>query len=383
MKRGVECSDNLFILELLPNELIKVIFLWCPCREMLFVSRRIRTLLVGLEVKWYDVLLMPWIDPYHDPSDDTEPLDPRRRVASSIHYQMLDCAGPAVSRSLANEVALFFDSVWRAKDPHGRLALELYLCGTWTPSDEPRPLACHNYHRRDLRVTCVVPLGRDAISYAVVLFNGHGFNRLRSDRGYDGARPSLRTMSTLAQKGALRKDYGNPHPNHWENEIKAHIIRSYNGAWHGIGPLHASCFQYENDHVKDRLRPYRTNWLLYDESLHLVGTAFVLYEYVNEPVVIPDKKKHLVLMNCVDKNLQCVATSQTYLTEFMLCKYLLETNYDVVVDIMFMLLIQKYEPYIKFDVTPNPFLLEYALKKQRAWVDDLLVYQRSNKGSIS
>lgn len=365
MKRSMESVESEFILDALPDELIKVIFLSGPCREWLFVSRKFHTLLAVLEVNWYDLIIRPWVNPVHGIYQDSVPCmwNHRCQMANTVHDTWVGGAIHTLSPALRNGVALFFDSIWRAGGS-GISNLIRYLGEKPTDTTIPISLAYKNYHRRDMYISCEKG---DTTKCGLLLFNGPQFYQLYSGSNNRSVLPCLCTTHELAH----RLWYIPRGDDFWEHHIKPYIINYYNKLIEVYRPLCApGFFQFECDHVKGQLRPYRTNWLIYDESLYLIGAAYVLYEYETEPIAT-DKKKHLVLMNCVTCAPFEVERNRNYVTELMLWKYLLETNYDVAVDSMFLLLLEEWMPYVKIDVVPEPLLLESALEAQRAYVADL------------
>jgi len=133
--------------------------------------------------------------------------------------------------------------------------------------------------------------------------------------------------------------------------------------------------EYEIDFViKNNLSVFRTEWLIYDLELKLTGSVDILYEYINDPIKLnndPFKKKHLYLCdwkrskeikksniyqsgiveatkNCYDCNFV------QYSLQLSIYKYILEKNYNVIIDKMFLIVLHPNQKhYIKEEVVWN------------------------------
>jgi len=138
---------------------------------------------------------------------------------------------------------------------------------------------------------------------------------------------------------------------------------------------------YETKHVIGAgLRPYRAEWMVWDAEMMLCGSIDIVYEYVDAqgrplmqaPGAPSDGKKHLVIgdykrskeiikynsyQSMNDKTLACHAGDCNYVHyTIQLCgyKYMLEKNYGVVVDGMFLIVLHPDQrDYIRIEVSPQ------------------------------
>jgi hypothetical protein len=131
---------------------------------------------------------------------------------------------------------------------------------------------------------------------------------------------------------------------------------------------------YELQHVTGRLRPFRTEWMVWDQELMLCGSIDIVYEYedVRKRGISPrDGKRHLVIGDYKrSKGIKMYNEWQSMNSETMaftagdcnyihytiqLCgyKYILEKNYGVVVDEMFLIVLHPNQTsYIKVVIRP-------------------------------
>jgi hypothetical protein len=139
----------------------------------------------------------------------------------------------------------------------------------------------------------------------------------------------------------------------------------------------AHYLKFERDHVEGKLRPYRTEWMLWDEELMWCGSADIIFEHIAGPWVERDArgKKHLIVgdykrcehvdeYNAWQSGLEGTGAEfagncsyvryaiQTYGGY----KYMLEKSYDVVVDEVWLIVLHPdQKTYIRIVVYPSPW----------------------------
>lgn len=162
---------------------------------------------------------------------------------------------------------------------------------------------------------------------------------------------------------------------------------------------------YERLYVKDLLVPYRTEWLVYNERLQLSGAIDMLYAYVEGcgRSSLPDEngKIHLVLADWKrskrirfksfprngEPQYGCVpATSQVencnyrkYSIQLQLYKYMLEAEYDVIIDEMWIVVLHPNNPQW-LPVKPEPTLIQGIVEHRLALVDAQRLLRESSGG---
>jgi hypothetical protein len=188
--------------------------------------------------------------------------------------------------------------------------------------------------------------------------------------------PVFDADEAISKMKANVKKWNNPEQNKYfgmsDEEIKNLWIKNNGEASHLGTDMHANleCYcinlpyesesrefelfkQFEVAHVKDKLRPYRAEWTLYNEFLQMCGSGDIFYEYIVEPKREPgDKRKHLVLMdwkrskeikkdNVYESGLiPCLAHAPNcnyihFSIQLPLYKIMAEAEYNVVIDSMF------------------------------------------------
>lgn len=139
----------------------------------------------------------------------------------------------------------------------------------------------------------------------------------------------------------------------------------------------AHYLKFERDHVEGKLRPYRAEWMLWDEELMWCGSADIIFEHIAGPYVERDSngKKHLIVgdykrcehvdeYNSWQSGLEGTGAEfagncsyvryaiQTYGGY----KYMLEKSYDVVVDEVWLIVLHPdQKTYIRIVVYPSPY----------------------------
>jgi hypothetical protein len=132
--------------------------------------------------------------------------------------------------------------------------------------------------------------------------------------------------------------------------------------------------RFEREHVVGKLRPYRAEWMVWDAELMLCGSIDIVYEYEDPGKRALDArgKRHLVIgdykrskeiklyneyQSMNEKTLAQYAGDCNYVHyTIQLCgyKYILEKNYDVVVDEMFLIVLHPDQRnYIKVAIAPE------------------------------
>lgn len=162
----------------------------------------------------------------------------------------------------------------------------------------------------------------------------------------------------------------------------------YNGLEHDTTSKEYQLFlAFERACVIGKLKPFRTEWIMYDEMLHLCGSADIIFEYLNDmaleyydPILNPTpRKKHLVMgdykrskainyapfmshdadadeakewYGCVP----CTAMLSNcnfvyYACQMCYYKEYLEANYEVIIDEMFLIILHPQQlTYLKIDI---------------------------------
>lgn len=149
----------------------------------------------------------------------------------------------------------------------------------------------------------------------------------------------------------------------------------------GTTPEFALFLDYEKDHVTGKLIPYRSEWTIYCEYLAMCGSVDMLYERVGDQLHVNDtplygvsplgKKKHLEMAdwkrckNVVDYNtwaddnsgiVPCTfhcpnANFFHYVIQLCIYKYILERDYDVIIDRMYLVILHpNQKKYIKREI---------------------------------
>jgi hypothetical protein len=129
--------------------------------------------------------------------------------------------------------------------------------------------------------------------------------------------------------------------------------------------------EFERAHVHGKLLPYRTEWGVYNEGLRMCGQVDIIYRYAGEAGSGRDArgKLHLVMMdwkrskelkmyNDYGQSGSVPATEEAgdcnyvhYTIQLCLYKYMLEAEYDVVIDAMFLVVLHpSQEHYILEEV---------------------------------
>ena len=157
------------------------------------------------------------------------------------------------------------------------------------------------------------------------------------------------------------------------------LERRYLGRAHDKGTKELSHYEeFERRHVTGKLRPYRTEWMVWDQELMWCGSIDIVFEYVpGHPLHLPDKdgKKHLIVgdykrcehvdeFNSFQSGLpgtlahhagNCSYIRYTIQT-YGGYKYKLEKHYDVVVDEVWLIVLHPdQKTYIKIDVCPPKY----------------------------
>lgn len=143
--------------------------------------------------------------------------------------------------------------------------------------------------------------------------------------------------------------------------------------------------EYEREHVEGKLLPYRSEWVIYDRELFLTGSVDMLYEYEGERGTHPSPlaPKHLVLADWKrSKELKrgnpyergCTTATaalpdcnlEHYRIQLSLYKYMLELNYNVVIDAMWIVVLHPDQVhYIREVVEWNDRLMQDILQYRR------------------
>ena len=135
--------------------------------------------------------------------------------------------------------------------------------------------------------------------------------------------------------------------------------------------------QFENEVVlKEGLIPYRTEWKIFDRELRLAGTIDMVYKTSRNTFIIYDWKRveKLSKFNSYSSGIVPGITENTpdcnythYAIQLMLYKYMLEKNYNCVVERMFLLILHPSQvSYIKEEILNYPPLInnivDYRIK---------------------
>ena len=151
--------------------------------------------------------------------------------------------------------------------------------------------------------------------------------------------------------------------------------------------------RFARAHLAGRLRPYRTEWSIYDEELMLCGQIDIIYEYVSEVYTVGGKKhlkigdykrsKAITKYNAYQSGLPGTAAHYAgdcnyvhYTLQLCGYKYILEKNYGVIIDEMFLIVLHPdQEEYIRVEISPP----EYRRYCDRL-IDSVLAYRRQCVG---
>jgi hypothetical protein len=152
-------------------------------------------------------------------------------------------------------------------------------------------------------------------------------------------------------------------------------------------PEFALFSKFQEKYVTGKLIPYRTEWCIYDLEIGLVGAVDILYERINEEGKVnpKDGKKHLIMgdykfvkalweSSFDGKGGSVAPTYKTpdcnwmhYCVQLCLYKYILEKNYNVIIDEMYLIILHHDQ--------------KEFIKKDIPWVDqfmnDLIAYRKS------
>ena len=112
--------------------------------------------------------------------------------------------------------------------------------------------------------------------------------------------------------------------------------------------------------IKENLVPYRTEWQIFDQELRLAGTIDMVYKTPNNTFIIYDWKRveKLLKYNSYSSGIIPGITENVpdcnyshYSIQLMLYKYILENNYNITIDRMFLLLLHpSQKSYIKEEI---------------------------------
>lgn len=117
----------------------------------------------------------------------------------------------------------------------------------------------------------------------------------------------------------------------------------------------------ENIVVKEKLIPFRTEWKIYDEELNIAGTIDMIYKTPRGTFIIYDWKTSEKLTKYNWENIGGIVPGVTentpdcnfthYSIQLMLYKYILEKNYNIIIERMFLLLLNSDNPtYLREEV---------------------------------
>ena len=178
--------------------------------------------------------------------------------------------------------------------------------------------------------------------------------------------------------------------------IHENIEKYYNHA--GYDPLSRefTLFRgFEKEHVTNKLCPFRTEMIVYDKELCITGSIDMLYERGNTKYPCyngtsrfqtASEPKHLIMCDwkrskelkkynpyqsgCVDATFTCGDCNYVHYTiQLCLYKYILEKNYNVIIDEMWLVLLHpNQETFIKENVIWYPPMMDGILKYRRDYL---------------
>lgn len=148
--------------------------------------------------------------------------------------------------------------------------------------------------------------------------------------------------------------------------------------------------RYEAKHVVGLLRPFRAEWMVWDAELMLCGSIDIVYEYIDADgkARVPgvDGKRHLVIgdykrsKEIVQYNPYQSMSADTlafyagdcnyvhYTIQLCGYKYMLERNYDVVVDGMYLIVLHPDQrDFVRIEVAPPEYRDQCERMMQSIW----------------
>lgn len=178
--------------------------------------------------------------------------------------------------------------------------------------------------------------------------------------------------------------------------MHANIEAYYNGFEYDATTPEFKLFEYyEKQYVTDLLVPYRTEWLVHNKALQLTGSIDMLYAYVEGcgRSSLPDAngKIHLVLADwkrskrvhyksfprdgqpqygcqpCTAQVENC--NYRKYGIQLQLYKYMLEAEYDIIIDEMWMVVLHPNNS-AWLPIRPNPTLIDSIVQHRIAVVEE-------------
>jgi hypothetical protein len=130
--------------------------------------------------------------------------------------------------------------------------------------------------------------------------------------------------------------------------------------------------QFENDHINTSL-PLISEFRIFDKDLEMAGTIDMIYKLNEKNVILYDwkrindlKKSNVYQSGIVDATKNCPDDDYTkYSIQLWLYKYILEKNYSVIVDKMYLLLLHPTQnTYIREEIKTYQPLLDSIIKER-------------------
>jgi hypothetical protein len=365
------CDDNdTAEIPALPDDVWLSIFRQSPGYAWLFVSRHWYRLIQGLAVDWYQALVGPRLSSARPPA-----------LVADYHKWYVGCAQPAPRRHQRN-FAVLFDALW-----HRRCYLGIEILRRYVERNRGQRLAWRHGHARDMRVmartvtdiytTKMLPI---CAVDDIVVVSGHGrrYGTLSDRHQY---RP-LRTVGNLliaavcgGDRSARLPLQSQVHLQKCERDVSDYITRSFNDDVYydmAHSQFEYAFAQFYAIHIApSELRPYRVNWLVYDEErLRLVGQVPLLYAR--------DERASLVLVDyhCdTTTSVPDAAATRYYALRALLYRAILESApYGVPIErvLALRLIATGGDAVASFDVTEMSLAdhasVQDALLLQRQWI---------------
>ena len=398
-----DAADVAAITDVLPVDVQRLILMVRPETAMPCVCRQWRHIITQAKIDWYALPGRPFFVKV-----DASPPEPHGLICDVSEGRLVPMVtgyftswSTQGNKALANALTVLMHKF--ARHPLG-LVFVPPIVNVYLTTASFEALCYRNFHRRDLRVV----FREEGHEYRLLCFDStHGFYQMSNT---EQSPPHRRLLSvttfvhtlfpdldsvvlateTLARRAGWRDQSTNEYAGMTAEEVCARWQAIKDEAAERGTAMHANLENYYNEwahsrHTKEfalfqefeqalvhgKLRAFRTEWILYNERWRLVGSVDILYEYVDEVRRAPDAqgKKHLVLMDwkrsrqikrhgfgrwgCVPATADLPDCNlEHYRLQLQLYKALLEAEYDVVIDAMYIVVLHPdQEHYETIEVT--------------------------------